>query len=241
MVYLKNKIKKTLWGIGVDVKRATPFSNSSYQLLKGLERFEIDLVLDIGANIGQFAYELRSIGFNGRIVSFEPLEKEYEKLEKLASKDLLWEVHPKTAIGDVDGSVVINVSANSVSSSILPMLETHLAAEKSSKYISKISVPISRLDSIANRYTSTSREFFIKIDTQGFEWEVLDGANETLKDAKGVLCELSLVELYKGQHLWLEIKNRLESNGFTLWAIQTGFVDPETGRTLQMDVIFFRI
>jgi FkbM family methyltransferase len=239
-MYLKNKIKKLLWGFGIDIKRATPFSNASYQLLKGLERFEIDLVLDIGANIGQFSYELRSIGFKGRIVSFEPLEKEHEKLAKLASRDFLWEVYPITAIGNIDGSVDINVSANSVSSSILPMLETHLVAEKSSKYIGKIAVPISRLDSIANIYTSSSKSFFIKIDTQGFEWEVLDGANETLRHAKGVLCELSLVELYKGQHLWLDIKERLESMGFTLWAIQTGFIDPKTGKTLQMDAIFFR-
>lgn len=240
MIILKNKIKKLFWNLGIDIKKATPFSNSSYQLLKGLEKFEIDLVLDIGANVGQFSYELRSIGFQGRMVSFEPLEREHEKLVRLATSDPLWDVHPKTAIGDIDGSIDINVSANSVSSSILPMLETHLAAEKGSKYISKVSVPISRLDSIANIYTSSSKNFFIKIDTQGFEWEVLDGSSQTLKDAKGVLCELSLVELYKGQHLWLDIKGRLELMGFVLWAIQTGFVDPETGKTLQMDAIFFR-
>jgi predicted amino acid racemase len=69
---------------------------------------------------------------------------------------------------------------------------------------------------------------------------VLDGAAETLKRAHGVLLELSLVPLYEGQTLWLEMIQRMADQGFTLWSIQKGFTDPRTGRSLQVDGIFLR-
>ena len=81
----------------------------------------------------------------------------------------------------------------------------------------------------------------MKIDTQGLEWQVLDGAVKVLPLVKGVLCELSLVELYKDQKLWLDIINRLEMSGFTLWSLQQGFADSQTSKTLQVDATFLRI
>lgn len=81
----------------------------------------------------------------------------------------------------------------------------------------------------------------MKIDTQGFEWQVLDGARTTLPKFQRVLLELSLVPLYEGQHLWQEMIGRLEQEGFTLWALQPGFIDPINGRTMQVDGIFYRI
>jgi hypothetical protein len=85
-----------------------------------------------------------------------------------------------------------------------------------------------------------AERYFIKIDTQGFEWQVLEGASETLKNATGVLCELSLVPLYEGQRLWLEIVERLKLEGFTLWSLQQVFCDKRSGRSLQVDAIFFK-
>ncbi len=94
---------------------------------------------------------------------------------------------------------------------------------------------------MATEYLSASSRTFIKIDTQGFEWQVLDGAPNTLRHAKGVLCELSLLPLYEEQKLWKEMIERLEAEGFTLWFIQRGFTDPRDGRSLQMDAAFFRV
>ena len=96
------------------------------------------------------------------------------------------------------------------------------------------------LDTVAPEYLSVASNPFLKIDTQGFEWQVLDGASETLAHVKGVLCELSLVPLYEGQKLWMDLIQRLEREGFTLWSIQKGFTDPRDGRTLQVNAIFFR-
>lgn len=158
----------------------------------------------------------------------------------MARRDKLWAVHPRSAIGDYDGDVEINISGNSVSSSVLPMTEAHSSAAENSAYISSEKVPIARLDSVVSEYISPKSRTFIKIDTQGFEWQVLDGASETLKNAQGVLCEMSLVPLYEGQHLWMDMLKRLENEGFTLWAIQRGFTDPRDGRSLQVNAIFYR-
>jgi FkbM family methyltransferase len=240
MYYLKESIKKLINAAGYDLKRLTPDSNPAYQLLKGLERFKVDLVLDIGANTGQFASELRTVGYQGKIVSFEPLSVASELLSRRASQDAGWLVHSRGAIGDYDGKIEINISGNSVSSSVLPMMQSHISAAEGSGYIASEQVPICRLDSVAPEYISPTDRYFLKIDTQGFEWQVLDGASKTLSLAQGVLCELSLVPLYEGQKLWQELIQRLEKAGFTLWSIQKGFTDPRDGRSLQVDAIFFR-
>lgn len=238
---LKKRMKRLINGVGYDLRRISPSSNPSFQLLKAFKRFQIDLVLDIGANQGQFSLDLRAVGYAGKIVSFEPLPDAYAVLAKNAAADGNWLVHPQAAIGDYDGQTQINIAANSVSSSILPMLESHASAARNSAYVDVETVPINRLDSVAQAYLGEAKHPFLKIDTQGFEWQVLDGAAETLAGARGVLCELSLVPLYEGQRLWLDMIQRLEREGFTLWALQRGFTDSRDGRTLQVDAIFFRV
>ena len=242
MNLLRTLIKNAVHKIGFDLHRLTPSSNPAFQLLKALNRFEVDLVLDVGANVGQFASELRSVGYKkGILVSFEPLSAAHTALSEAASSDPTWHVHPRSAIGDHDGEIVINIAGNSVSSSVLPMMESHSSAAEDSAYVGVESVPLRSLDSVAPAYLAKSRRPFLKIDTQGFEWQVLDGAVATLPKIHGILCELSLVPLYEGQRLWMDMIQRLESEGFTLWSIQKGFTDPRDGRTLQVDAIFFRL
>ena len=235
----KRVIKNTVHKVGLDLHRIT--TNSDFCLSKALAHFEIDTVFDIGANTGQFATALNSFGYQGHIVCFEPLSDAYQDLVRQTSHQPALTIHQRTAIGDFDGEIEINIAGNSASSSILPMLDTHTEADNRSAYIDVEKVPITCLDSIAPDYLSPLSRLFIKIDTQGFEWQVLNGAKETLKKAQGVLCEVSFLPLYKGQHLWLDIIQRLELEGFTLWSMQPGFTDPRNGRTLQMDAVFFRL
>jgi len=241
MSYIKKVIKRMINSAGFSIHRLSNDSNVCYQLLKGIKRFEVDLVLDVGANIGQFSSELRSVGFQDHLVSFEPLSKAHQELEKAAGGDSHWTVHPRCAIGAHDGEVEINIAGNSASSSILSMMESHASAAPESTYVSAEKVPIFKLDTVALPYLEKARNPFLKIDTQGYEWHVLDGASAIVPRMRGVLCELSLVPLYEGQRLWLEIIQRLEHEGFTLWSIQMGFADPRDGRTLQVDAIFFRM
>jgi FkbM family methyltransferase len=205
-----------------------------------LRKFDIDLILDVGANQGQFASEIRQCGYAGRIVSFEPLSQAHGELLQSCAKDRLWDAYPRCALGDHDGEVEINIAGNSQSSSILLMLEAHRSAAPESAYEGKEIAPIKTLDAVAGHYLKDAKAPFLKIDTQGFEWMVLDGARDTLPQIKGILVELSLVPLYGGQHLWREVIDRLEAEGFTLWALTPGFSDQISGRSLQVDGIFYR-
>lgn len=238
---IKKIARKIIQKLGFNINRRTPSTDSGLQLLKGLDCFGIDLVLDVGGNIGQFACELRSNGYRGRIVSFEPLPDAHKKISEISAKDALWDVYVQGAIGDFDGEIEINIAGNSVSSSVLPMLDSCSNAAQGAAYTGKVKVPISRLDTVVSQYISKTDNYFIKIDTQGFEWQVLDGAQDTLAKALGVLCELSLVPLYDGQRLWREIIDRLTAEGFTLWAIQEEFTDLRNGKTLQINAIFYRV
>ncbi len=241
MLTIKETIRQMLQKLGLDVRRyvpSTPLPPS--QVTSSMRKFEIDLVLDVGANRGQFASEIRQQGYAGRILSFEPLSQAHIELQQASMKDPLWEVFPRCALGDHNGEVEINIAGNSDSSSILPMLESHRSAAPESAYQGKESVPIKTLDAVIGQYLEDARSIFLKIDTQGFEWHVLDGARETLPNVRGVLVELSLVPLYEGQHLWREVMARLEAEGFTLWAFQPVFSDLSQGRTLQVDGIFYR-
>ena len=237
---LKRDLRNLVRRAGFDIRRAGPFSTPDAKLVRALEFFEIDLVLDIGANTGQFASGIRGEGYKGRIVSFEPLSTAHERLRERARADSEWIVHGRCAIGAEDTSDKINVSRNSVSSSLLPMLETHKKAATDSGYIGTEEVPIYKLDTVAKPYLELALKPFVKIDTQGSEWHVLDGAVSSVQQFAGIMCELSLVELYDSQRLWFDIMRRLEALGFALWAINEGFTDPRTGRSLQVDGIFFR-
>ena len=237
---MKNTIKNIINKAGFDLKRLSPLSNPALQLFLGLQKFHVDLVFDVGANTGQFAQQLRAVGYLGRILSFEPLSGAHAKLTKNASDDDKWEIYDRCAIGDSNGKININIAGNSVSSSILPMLKAHSSAAVDSAYVGSENVALQTLDYVAPNYIGVSTNFFVKIDTQGFEMQVLEGGLLTLKRARGVLIELSLVPLYEGQLLWRGLVDRLESEGFTLWALQKGYTDPRDGRSLQVDAIFFR-
>jgi FkbM family methyltransferase len=240
VVRLKTFVRKLFHRAGYDFHRLIPELNPAFQLHQGLVQFGIDLLLDVGANAGQFGKDMRSMGYGGRIVSFEPLSMAHSQLERAAKNDPLWTVYQRCAVGDRDGDVTINVAGNSVSSSLLPMTPAHESAARSSVYVGTEKVRLVRLDSLVETYLPSACTSFLKIDAQGFEWAVLDGAASLVPRLRGVLCELSLVELYQGQRLWLDVIRRLESEGLRVWAIQPGFTDHRDGRTLQLDAVCFR-
>jgi FkbM family methyltransferase len=240
MKKLISLIRKFAKFFGILIIKNSSSNSPEKQLSTILNLLNIDVVFDIGANEGQFAREIREHGYSGKIISFEPLTSARKSLLSSASCDPDWQVHEQSAIGDRDGEIEIHIAGNSVSSSVLPMLESHSSAAVGSAYVGSEWVPIFRLDSVANRYLDKNSNLFLKIDTQGYEWQVLDGASETLKCAQGVLCELSLVPLYHEQRLWRDIVDRLDQQGFVLWALQKGFTNPKTGQSLQVDGIFIR-
>ena len=236
----KQSIKQVLHAMGIEAHRFNPATSPLARLMAALRTFDIDLVIDIGANNGQFAKELRAGGYSGRIVSFEPLTTAHRRLLQASKNDSAWQVHSRCALGDHLGEIELNISGNSVSSSILPMLTAHSDAAPASTYLGSETAPLTTVDHAVLPYFEGAKAPFLKIDTQGYEWYVLDGALATLPKVRGIQVELSLVPLYEGQRLWRECIERLEAAGFVLWALQPVFIDPANGRTLQWDGLFFR-
>jgi FkbM family methyltransferase len=231
-------IKRAFRAAGIDVRRWSLQSSVELQLQKILQHTEIDLVLDVGADTGQFALGIRNAGYRGTIVSFEPLTSAHRLLVTEARCDSNWIIYERCALGAEAGEIEINVSENMVSSSILPILDSHISAAPLSRYQGKESVPLVTLNSAAKKYIEGKKNILLKIDTQGYEWEVLNGASDIMLNITAALMELSLVSLYEGGKLWSEVISRMESYGFELWNIQSGFTDPRNGRTLQVDGIF---
>jgi FkbM family methyltransferase len=238
---LKKIVKKLSRSLGVDLKRYNVQTSEAAKMQRLLAYHNIDLVFDVGANIGQYAKLLRELGYSGRIVSFEPLSSAYSQLKAVSKKEPLWEIAPQTAIGNQEGEITINIAGNSYSSSALPMLDAHLESAPESAYSGSETVKLSRLDTIAKDYIkSETKSIFLKIDVQGLEKQVLEGATAILPLVKGIKLELSLVPLYEGQVLFKEMIDIIEKLGYELYGIEPGFTAEKTGRMLQMDGIFFK-
>ena len=238
---IKHELKKFLWKVGYDISRFTPTSHPLARKKLLFESYEIDTVLDIGANSGQFVQQLRGdIGYTRRILSFEPLSTAFELLKLNAKDDAAWEVF-NFAIGDTEEKQEINIAGNSYSSSLLNMLPSHLKSAPNSKYIGKEVIDVKTLDSIFGDLCKVPKNIYMKMDTQGYESKVLQGAENSLAHIDTVQMEMSLVPLYAGELLFNEMCILMDKKGYTLVAIENGFSDPTSGQLLQVDGIFHRL
>ncbi|MGH9949825.1 MAG: FkbM family methyltransferase [Pyrinomonadaceae bacterium] len=236
----KHHIRKLLWNFGFDLSRFTPELNSLARRRELFRMYKIDLVLDVGANTGQFAAELRSdIGYRGRMVSFEPMSREYDELDKSANDDPLWETR-NFALGDADETASIHVAENSLSSSLLEMKQAHIDAAPESKYTTDESIEVRRLDSIFADIHRDEKNILLKIDTQGFESRVLRGAENSLRSINTLQLEMSVVPVYESEMLFSEMIAFVGEKGFYLARLDEVFTDPKTGQLLQVDGFFHR-
>jgi len=238
--WLEQVVGRSARRVGLQIKRAKPGEIPLGSLPAMLGSNGIELLLDVGANTGQFARTIRALGYRGRIVSFEPLLSAHELLSRSSAADPQWTVAPRCAVGDREGEIELHVAGNSVSSSVLGMLRSHADAAPESQYVGSERVRLATLDQLAASYMAPGTPTFLKIDTQGYEDKVLDGASAVLATARGLQLELSLLPLYEGQQLFDALLARLRSLGFELWAISPGFSDARSGRMLQVDATLFR-
>jgi FkbM family methyltransferase len=236
----KRLIRESLYRAGWNVRRVDPAKSELAQLVRQLFVHQIDVVFDVGANTGQFAEELRHAGFLGRIVSFEASASAHSTLIARVRHDAKWIIAPRIALGDHKGTTTLNLAGNSVSSSVLHMLPSHLNADPKSRYVGSESVNLRTLDDVGMTFVSPIDRIFLKLDVQGFEHKVLQGARLFLAQVQGMQIELSLVPLYEGERLFHPMLHDMEEYGYDLWSLVPGFADPATGRLLQLDAIFFK-
>lgn len=232
---IKTIIHTILYRCGLQVKRFSDSDLGRRMLL--IKTNKINKIIDVGANIGQYGIGARAAGFKGEIISFEPLSDAFLKLKNKAEGDKKWEVK-NCAIGNIDGNISINIAGNSVSSSISNMLETHLNAAPDSKYVGQETVAINKLDSLISDLHKEDDRIMLKIDTQGFEKNVLEGAEKFLDKVVLLQLEMSLVPLYDNEVLFIEMIDYLKVKGFEMVSIENGFYDKNSGKLFQVDGIF---
>lgn len=240
-VRIKRLIRRALNGVGYDVHRFSASESSWAQLARLMTVQHIDFVIDVGANAGQYAQQLRFLDYRGDILSFEPMLAVHTALQRACKDDLRWQAAPRSCIGDREGSITLQVSANNESNSVLDVLPGSVDVAPESQCVRREEVPMTTLDAYFRKHPPRAGAVsFLKLDVQGFEHQVLAGAKEMLAWCHGIQCELSLVPLYKDQLLLTEMLILLRDLGFELHAMLPGFTDERTGRSLQMDGIFFR-
>jgi FkbM family methyltransferase len=228
----KLAIRGVLQRADLDVSRGT-YTN---RLVRTLDSRDVDCVLDIGANVGQYATLTRRSGFAGRIISCEPLTGAFGELRDRAARDDQW-LPLHTAVGREPGTTTINVSANSFSSSVLDMTDAHLDSAPGSGYISSETVPMTTVRALSSQHSVDPAHTLLKIDTQGYEEEVLAGAGDLVGKFAAIQLELSFVELYAGQQLFDDLYELMGAKGYYLHSLEPGFSDA-TGRLLQCDGLF---
>lgn len=237
------QIKKILHKIfRISGRDFLPYTYDNFYSLrrsKILANETINLVLDIGANKGTYSHELRENGYSGRVISFEPLYEPFQILKKESEHDPLWDCE-QIALGDSIGETTINVSEHITSSSILHISDRHTTACPSSNTVGTEKINVSTVDSLREKYFRSDDRILMKIDVQGYEKHVLDGARLSLEQTCVIEIELSLVEMYECGPLLKDMLVFLEQLGFTLVAINPVFSDPATGYMLQVDGILTR-
>jgi FkbM family methyltransferase len=195
--------------------------------------------LDVGANDGLFGRHLRRIGYRGRIVSFEPVREPFIRLASFAEADAMWEVH-QFGLGASDADAMINVSGNSHASSLLELSQRSLEATPEVGFVREESIRICRLDGVFPEVRRGANSVFLKIDTQGFERQVLDGSEASLRSIGMLQLEMSLVSLYAGEALFEEQHARLRGLGYRLVALEPGLADPRSAELMQFDAVYRR-
>jgi FkbM family methyltransferase len=211
----------------------------SHKRIRYLNELGVNVVLDVGANTGQYANELRRLGYEGKLISFEPLSEPFRQLQRYSGETRNHECW-QLALGRSDGEAEVNVSENIVSSSLSEVRDESVRACPSSRRVGSETVQVSRLDSLRARILSPTDRVHLKIDTQGTEADVLLGATETLDQTVSVEIELSLTPLYNNQLLLAQMFEVLRLRDFKCVWLERGFTDEISGYMLQVDGYFIR-
>ncbi len=210
-----------------------------------LQLLEIDCVLDVGANKGQYHEFLRlHSGYTGAVVSFEPVAEMYEELKRETRTDSSWTVHHH-GLGERDSTARINVFTERTLSSVLPANEESLRSMGYEKYLREThldrteTITIRRLDSIHLDVILENARVFLKSDTQGYDMAVMRGASGCLNRILGIQIELAVREVYRGAPNYLDALSELTRMGYAI----TGFVPVQrdsTFRVINVDCVMIR-
>lgn len=199
----------------------------------------VHTVLDVGANVGQFAVVARRHHPDARILSFEPIPAAGARLQQVFVGDRRFE-HLPLALSNEAGRATFHLAAADDSSSLLPIAERQVAEFAGTQSVGTLEVDVARLDDALTRRDALERPVLLKLDTQGTELAVLEGGEETLAQTDHVILEASFVELYVGQAQATDLLRHLFERGFELRAVYDVKLSTNTGEPIQADLLFSR-
>jgi FkbM family methyltransferase len=226
-------LKRVCESAGLEVRRYRPAARRRADLL---DAHGIELVIDVGANRGQYVAELHAHGYRGRIDSFEPSAEAYATLLERSAAYPSWHIH-RLAASDENGFAELGVADNF--SSLLTVEPRLVSLFPEATPLRTERVPASRLDAVGLELPARGRTL-LKVDVQGCEHRVIAGASGILDRVGLIEVELSVVPLYRDQSLLAEMVCRLDEAGFALRCLEPVMRDRQTGESLQFDGVFAR-
>ena len=236
---LRRRTKAALRRFGYDIVRFPPHGSLAAHLREVFQLVDVDYVVDVGAHVGEFGQLLRAdVGFRGPIISFEPVSTAFARLSRVAACDRAWHVH-RLALGSESGQAMVNVTRPRVLSSLLaPAAEAFPPAEAPA-VDRRESVSLSGLDDVWDQLIGGGgRRAFLKIDTQGSDLQVLEGATRSLQRVAALRAELSVQPLYRGAVPYTESLLAITRLGFELSGLFP--VSRSHLRVLELDCVAIR-
>lgn len=230
--------RRGLRALGLHVQRYPGADNLRGATKRVLEARQVDAVLDVGANVGQYAAGLRDAGYGGTIVSIEPVAEAFAQLEARSAGDRRWHVH-RLALGSEPGRLELNVTASSSVSSFLTPRDDYVDRYDGARTVRREPVEVARLDAVLDDLAPGARRILLKCDTQGFDLEVVRGADGVADRLVALQCELSVHPIYEGAVDYLDALGQLRTLGWAPVAFFPVVSDPEL-RALELDGLFVR-
>jgi len=238
-VGIKQVINGVLGVAGYEIRHTPSVANEMARgKYRWLQERKIATVMDVGANVGQFAELIRAVFPRAAIHSFEPLAACCSVLDRKRPSLEPMFIYP-VALGKADGVATIYHNDFSASSSLLPMTGRHREAFPHTGHTTEEQVALRPLDAVMSGVAYAS-PVLMKVDVQGFELDVLAGAETTLRRVDVLIVETSMVELYERQPLFHEVYEFLRARGFVFSGSFDQIVDPSSGAVLQADAIFLK-
>jgi FkbM family methyltransferase len=195
-------------------------------------------VVDVGANVGQFAVACAKTFPGVAVHSFEPIPQAVATLrENVRALDNV-KVYPM-ALGERQGETHFHINSYSHSSSILPLAQAHRAAFPEARETATTVVELTTLDRVFDQVDLTP-PVLLKLDVQGYEAQTLQGGEQFLKRCDYVILEASFKPMYEGEMLFTSVLAMMEKKNFEFLRPVGWLTEPATSEVLQVDVLFMR-
>jgi len=214
-----------------------PYRDIHAHLVELFRRLEINCVLDVGANMGQYATGLRKAGYDGLILSFEPVQECFAELSR--RQDAHWRIY-NFALGSTDQVQDLHITRKNVFSSfLLPNRYSSERFRESAAVTGTEKVSVKKLDDVFSGIVPvTNPRVFLKLDTQGYDLEVLKGAHDSMSFIQGLQSEISCKPIYSGMPTHLESLKFIDELGYEITDIYPLGHDKQDMSLLEFDCIF---